>query len=180
MQCRKCKEEKNEAEFHKHKASKTGLFSICKTCNCLRNREWSKNNKDKVNSARRKWRKVNKKHCKVYRKQYTEKNKEHILKQRRERWYIRRYGISTDDYNELLKAQNGLCAICNLPGNGKYKKLHVDHCHKTGKLRSLLCVNCNRGLGYFQDNPALLSKASLYISKFEEETTECSNGQNQS
>lgn len=169
LQCKKCKKDKEESEFHRHKASKTGFFSLCKECNCSRNRKWQKNNRDKVNFTKQKWRALNKNHCKIYRKEYHEKNKTHILKQRRERHYVRKYGISIQDYDALVKAQNGLCAICNLPGNGKYQKLHVDHCHKTGKFRALLCVNCNRGLGYFQDNSECLKKAANYIDKFKEQ-----------
>jgi len=73
----------------------------------------------------------------------------------------KKFGISLDEYNQLYKKQNGLCAICGNPENGK--KLSIDHCHKTDKIRGLLCQCCNWGLGSFKDNPKLLNKAIEYL-----------------
>lgn len=73
----------------------------------------------------------------------------------------RRYGIDPGFYDYLLDQQNGRCAICGaLPGR---RRLSVDHDHVTGKVRALLCGNCNRGLGYFQDSPEILAKAIEYL-----------------
>lgn len=79
-------------------------------------------------------------------------------------WWIKRYGLTIKDYDNLLDKQKGFCAICSTqePG-GKNNKFHIDHDHKTGKVRGLLCHNCNRGLGFFKDSSFLLSKASSYI-----------------
>ena len=55
------------------------------------------------------------------------------------------------------------CAICGNEGNGKWKKLCVDHCHTNLKVRGLLCNKCNTGIGYFKDSPELLNKAIQYI-----------------
>jgi hypothetical protein len=67
----------------------------------------------------------------------------------------------------MLAAQNGGCAICSRPEtaviNGKVMELAVDHDHKTGKVRALLCSTCNTSLGGFQDSPALLQKAIEYL-----------------
>lgn len=77
------------------------------------------------------------------------------------------YGITIDRYNEMLAAQNGCCAICAKPESteikGKVTSLAVDHDHETGAIRALLCSNCNRGLGLFNDDPALLAKAVDYV-----------------
>lgn len=63
-------------------------------------------------------------------------------------------------------AQGGLCAICKQPpSSGRYKKLCVDHDHKTAKVRGLLCYNCNMGLGYFHDNSIALEAAVAYLGK---------------
>jgi hypothetical protein len=79
----------------------------------------------------------------------------------------RRYGIGIDRYNEMLAEQNGSCAICGkAEGNeirGKVVALAVDHCHDTGKIRALLCSNCNTALGLFNDDVALLAKARAYV-----------------
>lgn len=75
------------------------------------------------------------------------------------------YGLSLEDYMNLYVSQNGRCAICKEPENTFKRKLHVDHCHKTGTIRGLLCTRCNPGLGYFQDSLVLLEAACEYLKK---------------
>ncbi len=72
------------------------------------------------------------------------------------------YGITIDEYEKLLDKQNGCCAICGRPDNGK-RLMCVDHCHSTGEVRGLLCNNCNLGLGNFIDNVELLENAVKYL-----------------
>ena len=78
---------------------------------------------------------------------------------------VRSFGINFIIYKELLLKQNSVCDICKLPE--KNRKLAVDHCHKTGKIRSLLCTNCNTSLGGFKDNINLLESAIKYLRKYE-------------
>lgn len=78
------------------------------------------------------------------------------------------YGITTDEYQKLLDKQNGVCAICNkeekAKSNGGYtKSLAVDHCHTTGKIRGLLCQDCNLGIGKLRDDVALIEAALNYL-----------------
>lgn len=78
----------------------------------------------------------------------------------------RKYGLSLGEYEKMLQNQNGHCAICGTTEfSGKGKKPHVDHCHKTGKIRALLCNQCNVGLGAFRDSPELMEAAINYIKK---------------
>ena len=70
----------------------------------------------------------------------------------------RRYGISAAEADSMLKAQMGVCAICLTPGPE-----HVDHDHKTGRVRAILCFNCNGGLGQFKDRPDLLRRGADYL-----------------
>lgn len=78
----------------------------------------------------------------------------------------RRYGITDDEYQQRLKEQNNLCAICGTDTPGRqHSSFHVDHCHVTGKVRGLLCDKCNRGLGFFNDNPEALRNAADYLEK---------------
>ena len=68
----------------------------------------------------------------------------------------RRYGIGADEFDELVRQQGGVCAIC-----GRADPEHVDHDHETGAVRGILCFNCNGGFGQFRDSiDALLSAAS--------------------
>ena len=76
------------------------------------------------------------------------------------------YGITVADFDQILTAQDGRCACC-LKVSGR--TLHVDHDHKTGKPRGLLCSNCNTGLGLFGDDPILLRMALEYLAKHTEE-----------
>lgn len=94
---------------------------------------------------------------KNYRKQHPEKIRE--LK----RHYMRKrlYGVCREEYERRLVEQDYRCAICRgLPG--KFS-LSVDHDHTTNAVRQLLCNNCNRGLGAFKDNTALLQAAIEYL-----------------
>jgi hypothetical protein len=88
------------------------------------------------------------------------KNKEHNLDYATKH-NLRQYGLSLEDYNNMLISQKSVCAICERPSN--YLKLNVDHCHKTGKVRGLLCQKCNSALGLFQDDKDLCIKAAKYL-----------------
>lgn len=70
-------------------------------------------------------------------------------------------------YNQMFEAQNGVCKICGNPEthrrNGRVKALAIDHCHKTGVIRGLLCSECNTGLGKMKDDPKILRKAAEYL-----------------
>ena len=75
----------------------------------------------------------------------------------------KKYGISQAQWKAMYDKQRGACAICGC--RQRYQSLATDHCHKTGKVRGLLCVNCNRGLGKFFDSPIRLHRAAEYIEK---------------
>ncbi len=93
----------------------------------------------------------------------------------------RSYGFDRGDYERLLEAQGGVCAICKeapepstMLGLGprtpvRKRKLAVDHCHDTGIVRGLVCYFCNNGLGSFRDDPDMLEDAADYIRKFNHE-----------
>jgi hypothetical protein len=116
-------------------------------------------------------------HCKIcnIEKQKERKKRDPTI-YRRVEWpskLKRMYGITVDDYYEMLALQGGGCAICNtkVPSRRarKYVKVEmffVDHCHSTGKVRGLLCSRCNRGLGYFDDNPNRLEMAAVYLKEY--------------
>lgn len=84
-----------------------------------------------------------------------------------EKYLKRTYGITYKTYIEMQKEQNSLCKICNGVGfkmkPGQSIMLVVDHCHTTGKVRGLLCHNCNRALGLLKDSVANLNSAIIYL-----------------
>lgn len=99
---------------------------------------------------------------KTYRAQHPERIKNTELK--------KLYGITLQDYQRMAEAQNHRCAICGeletaVDKQGVPRRMPVDHCHATGKIRELLCSACNKALGGFRDRPDLLRKAAGYIEK---------------
>ena len=82
----------------------------------------------------------------------------------RERGLKDRYGLTKEDYNNKLTQQGRCCAVCGTTDPKSYHGYFmVDHCHATGKVRALLCHNCNSGLGHFKDNTEFLQKAIEYL-----------------
>lgn len=79
----------------------------------------------------------------------------------------RYYGMTQDDYDDLLVQQGGTCAICGgVDESGR--RLSVDHCHTHGTVRALLCGGCNKGIGHFLDNPTLLRIAADYLEAYDQ------------
>lgn len=147
--CSICKKLKLLSEFGKNKLSKDKLHYFCKECNVGKVREWQIRNSVSVKERFKKWEKENKHKVKSSRLKYD-------------------YGITLEIYYEMLANQKGGCAICSQtdPANGgKHigKYFHVDHCHKTKKVRGLLCNDCSVGLSRFKDDPERLISAAKYI-----------------
>ena len=103
---------------------------------------------------------------KLYNAEHYLKNKHKMDKEKKRNSHLKiRYGIDIDKYNLLLESQNYKCAICGSKETGRIdiKYFNVDHCHKTGKIRGLLCHSCNRMLGDSKDDPNILSKGIDYL-----------------
>ena len=136
-QCSRCKEIKEHSEFHKCKTHihGKGLSYYCKEC---------------ANTASR--------------KHHNERVKTDIdYKLKKKDAYLQfKYGLSLTEYTEKLLAQK-TCAICGVELSTNDPNVHLDHCHKTGKIRAFLCSNCNRGIGSFHDEPWKLESAIKYL-----------------
>ena len=95
-------------------------------------------------------------------------------------YLMRTYGITLKNYQEMLSSQNGRCVICGEAGfkmrEHHRKLLVVDHCHESGAVRALLCHNCNRALGLFQDSSSVLRRAASYLETHREGATTIPNG----
>ena len=85
-----------------------------------------------------------------------------------QRKWKNRYGITPEQYLDLFNRQKGTCAICGKSAFNN-KLLAVDHDHSTGVIRGLLCDNCNKGLGFFDEKTLLLKKAMMYLNKYRED-----------
>ena len=76
---------------------------------------------------------------------------------------MKKYKIDSNTYENMINKTNNTCCICGAKGEDERRSLHIDHCHKTGKIRGLLCESCNLGLGKFKDSEELLKKAIEYL-----------------
>lgn len=114
---------------------------------------------------------------KKYKAAYFQKNKAAILAKRKKpteeetrKWNFKyHYGLSLEQYNQMLQERNSQCDICGYkqPMNAKrQERLYVDHCHVTGNVRGLLCFRCNSALGYFNDDSDRLDKAKGYLNEY--------------
>ena len=99
-----------------------------------------------------------------YQSRYREANAETLRHKERER----KFGINSETYAQMLQNQNGVCAICGNPETatrlGVVRALSVDHCHTTGRIRGLLCSDCNTGIGKLKDDTKILQSAIRYLS----------------
>ena len=115
-------------------------------------------------------------YMKEYNKKYYKKNKEKIVAYReknkeksainKKKYHLRvNFNLTYEEYNNMLKEQSNKCKICKtIFSKTEYKTLPcVDHCHTTDKVRGLLCVNCNSGIGMLKDSTNLLKKAINYL-----------------
>lgn len=83
-----------------------------------------------------------------------------------ERQRYKKLGVCNTEYDKMLTQQKGKCAICNSTLNSsRYTKFSVDHCHKSGKVRGLLCSACNTSLGMMKDSPLRLRRAAEYLER---------------
>ena len=76
---------------------------------------------------------------------------------------LSRYGLNEEDYQRLRSEQNDTCAICHHRTGRDFHGLAIDHDHATGRVRGLLCGDCNRGLGWFRDDPDRLAAGAAYL-----------------
>ena len=103
--------------------------------------------------------------CKQCYKEYSTKYMRKVRKTSGSRYdhYQRKYGISYDQVKVMLEERNYKCDICNQESDHRYDKLCVDHNHKTGKVRGMLCFSCNTLIGNGKDDPSILDNAAKYL-----------------
>lgn len=138
MPCTLCGAVKPLNDFPKNRRSRTGHAYRCKPCHSSLARKWNQEN--------------------------LERRREIDRARYRRRHLADKYGITEHEYDDLLARQGGGCAICKAEvAQADGRRLAVDHCHETGQVRGLLCGNCNRAIGLFGDDPAVLRSAAKYL-----------------
>ena len=134
------------------------------------NRQYNAEHKEEIKEKKKQYHAKRIEEDKEYGKQYRAKNKERIMqynnthKEEGKKYNLKRkYNITQEQYDELYNKQNGCCAICKKHQSELKKILGVDHNHKTGKIRGLLCDNCNKGLGCLKDDKDIINNAGNYL-----------------
>lgn len=143
--CPACRCEKEGSGFSRNRTTRDGLSTYCKICDAARSRKWKSKNPEARKKTVSKWRL---------------ENREALKRSQRKC----RYGVTSEQYDQMLIGQGGVCAICGQPD--PRRSLSVDHNHETGEVRGLLCDRCNTGLGKFQDRADLTAKATDYLLGF--------------
>lgn len=106
-------------------------------------------------------------YCKACKKQYDAERKERYADTTMNSYYLRTYGISLNEYNDMLVKQNYVCLICSNQETTKHGdkviKLSVDHNHITGKVRGLLCKKCNAAIAMYNEDEDIIQRAIDYL-----------------
>ena len=162
--CNKCGEEKMaHPDFFRIAKNKNGSWrpgAVCRKCESAYTVQRCKD----VQQHK-------KPHVRAYKKEWNINNKDRIANA----VYKRNFGITLDDVNAMADRQDQKCAICKTPIVWENKHSHnVDHRHGDGLVRGILCSKCNRGIGYFNDDPALFQSAITYLKSFNKVSFEVS------
>lgn len=157
--CSSCRREKPQSDFHKDVSRSDGLSNRCKRCRC-------------------KYPETIQKRCVACGDIFTASGQRKAQKycgRTCQQLHIR-YGIDEYKYEDLLISSNYKCAICGEEEKivdartGKIYELSIDHCHDSGKVRGILCGNCNAGIGHFKDDIGILKRAILYLENSKDKT----------
>lgn len=161
---------KESSEYHRTKKSKDGIISVCKACKKLEHLEkyplnkdkykisssnWRKKNAEKFKVKKKEWHTINRERCTEVSRNWRRKNADRV----RSNYLLKKYGITPSDYDALLAAQDGACAMCK----SKPENFDLDHDHKTGVVRGILCGPCNRAIGLLRDSPDLFLAGHDYL-----------------
>ena len=134
----------------------------CKSCSREKNRRNYWKNRDAIIERVRQWRIENPEKYAALQRRTKERNPDRVRASNRRGHLERKYGLSLEDFDFLVIAQNNLCALCGRPDE---QGLHVDHDHITGRVRGLLCGKCNKAIGLLDEDPALFAAAVLYLER---------------
>jgi hypothetical protein len=146
--CARCNIAVSFNQFLSDKRTKDGYGSWCRNC-----RNEYKRSPRQLKLARK------------AKKTSRDKNYERYRKLEKTRELRNKFNMTLDDLSRMKAEQNSSCAICNKHESELKKSLCIDHCHKTNKVRALLCNTCNVGLGHFLDSEELLIKAFEYLKR---------------
>lgn len=158
--CKHCNLEKPFEDFGKEKRTKTGIKARCRKCDNLYSKKYIETRRE---YGRKEENKIRRKEI-MKSPQGKEINFKNNLK--------KFYNITPEQYYNTLKEQNECCAICGKHYSLFNTRLHVDHNHSTGKIRGLLCLNCNHLIGKAHESTEILNSAIQYLNLYDEDHEE--------
>ncbi len=152
--CRFCGITKPNEEFHlnglRRKDGTSAPRTDCKSCSTEVHRKYVADKKDRINAKRR----------------FNYQNNVRGLKTRLSDYSVKKlYNLTPQAYQALLNKQGGACRVCRVKRNEITRRFDVDHDHETGKIRGLLCLNCNRAIGLLKESSSILRRAARYLDK---------------
>jgi uncharacterized protein (DUF2461 family) len=159
-ECRICNDKKPISEFHRATGMRDGHRSECKSCSREKNRRNYWKDRDAAIARVRKWRIENPEKYAALQRRTKERNRERVRINNRRGHLERKYGLSIEDFHFLRIVQDNQCALC---GRTDEQGLHVDHDHRTGRVRGLLCGKCNKAIGLLDEDPAVFAAAVTYL-----------------
>lgn len=184
--CLACGIVKSLDEFARQHGGKYGRRSQCKACRKVRDVAYVRANSEKAKAYQSSYRLANRERLRVrdrerdkhrkskpeYRERRAELNKIQYARNREKyrNFYLKKkYSLTEQEYQQMYEAQDGLCAICGNPPNSD-GQLAVDHDHKSGLVRGLLCNDCNIGIGRLGDDVSRLESAVAYLRRYQSYT----------
>ena len=193
--CNRCGKIKDFSQFSPNENSPDKFKSVCKKCGNKTSKKYREANPEKTREIIKLWGKKNPEKRRGYVRKYRANNIEKIREAKRQlrknpegrkklnettnRWRLKfpereknnhlksQYGIGLPAYKEILKKQRNRCAICKTHMKELPTMLCVDHCHKSNKVRGLLCAGCNHLLGKAKDSIKILNSAKRYLKKYD-------------
>lgn len=160
MNCNKCSQDLDENHFRLDKTRTSGFHPYCKSCELAYKKDWYVRNANHVKAKATKWQKENKEQLSLQKKEWRRRNPD----KQKSISLKHAFNMTFDEYCNLKEVQNNCCAICQI-NEEESGTLCVDHCHKTGTIRGLLCNSCNKMLGFSKDKIDTLNKAIDYLNK---------------
>jgi Recombination endonuclease VII len=170
--CTKCKETKSRDQFYRDNGRPDGLFNWCKECAREKRRETTGATPQPRSLAPEgfKWCSGCSQHLPLvgfYKSKATGDGLLHLCKVCRNSrdmrdHYEKTYGVPRNEIESMLASQQNKCAVCPVVFN-QLGEARVDHCHRTGVIRGLLCHNCNVALGHMRDDPDLIQNLLVYL-----------------
>lgn len=158
--CSICKEMKEESCFAFQNKKLNKLMSACKDCNNKKQREFRKNNPELQKEIDRKAYQRQKAHRVEYARKYRKNNPEKTMDTNLKS----KYGITRNEYLKILESQDFKCAICGKPQSEHSRNFALDHNHKSGKIRGIVCDGCNYGIGFLENH---FEKYFKYLKKYD-------------